>query len=296
MRAQLSCVDFRSSVPGDGPNPRSERGFRFLVFDSSGSPEPNTQISSIGGFIGLNCRFRAEVRLPDPASMVEVTTVTGAAPPVIEAFDASGALVDSVMGTGGGTPETIRLTGDGIVRIVITAPQNELILLELCSIACPDHAATHGCCCCCCCVAAPQDTDITGLVIHIRTLNENLDIRTWVEADVFQGTEPLVRGARVASGEVEEFQDHAPAPIPFDRPGRNPTGLSILLRHPGIPSNSDPHWRMRFTLEAITARGQRRACLVTMQSAANYDTDLGGHLNFEGAARESGRMPFLINF
>jgi hypothetical protein len=95
---------------------------------------------------------------------------------------------------------------------------------------------------------------------------------------------------------VEEWQDHAPAPIPFARLLDSPTGLSIELKHPGIDSNADPHWRMNFTLEAVTKGGRRRSCLLTLQSSPIYVIDEGGQLNFEGTNRNSGRIPFLINF
>ncbi|MCI0540672.1 MAG: hypothetical protein L0Z50_36185, partial [Verrucomicrobiales bacterium] len=105
-------------------------------------------------------------------------------------------------------------------------------------------------------------------------------------------------GVQVAAGEVEEWQDHSPAPIPFVTTLTNPTDLWIELRHPGIEGNVDPHWRMRFSLEALLTTGQRRACVLTLQSSPIYVDEHGGQLNFEGTGtgRSSGRMPFLISY
>jgi hypothetical protein len=148
----------------------------------------------------------------------------------------------------------------------------------------------------CCCCKGQEDTEIVGLVINLKTMNENLDIRTSVFADIYQGDQKLAEDIRIATGEVEEWQDHAPAPIPFIKSAVSPTGLSIELKHPGIDSNPDPHWRMNFTLEAVMKTGQRRSCLFTIQSSPIYVIDHGGQLNFEGGNRNSGRIPFLINY
>jgi hypothetical protein len=144
--------------------------------------------------------------------------------------------------------------------------------------------------------ATSQTSQVAGLIIHLRTMNENLDIRTSVFADVFHGDTKIANNVRIATGEVEEWQDHAPAPIPFVAPLTSPTGLSIELRHPGIRSNDEPHWRMSFSLEAVLTTGQRRTCVLTLQSSLIYVGDHGGQLNFVDEHRSSGRMPFLISF
>lgn len=209
----------------------------------------------------------------------------------VEAFNNSGVSLDNVVMNGPPKmPETVRLVGNGITRISVFAPQNEMFLLEACTLLC---LAKGGSCCCC---PSVEDTEVIGLVINLNTMNENLDIRTSVFADVYQGNDLLAQDIRIATGEVEEWQDHAPAPIPFVRSVANPTGLAIELRHPGITGNADPHWRMNFTLEAVTLRGQRRMCLLTIQSSPIYVIDHGGQLNFEGGNRNSGRIPFLINY
>jgi hypothetical protein len=141
----------------------------------------------------------------------------------------------------------------------------------------------------------PVITQVIGLIIYVKTMNENLDIDTFVFAEVHQAGTLITRVA-IAAGEVEEWQDHAPAPIPFPAPLTNPTGLSLNLHHPGISNNVDPHWRMSFSLEAVLSTGQRRACVLTLQSSPIYVGDHGGQLNFEGNRRSSGRIPFLINY
>jgi hypothetical protein len=287
----MHCIDFRQFSLGESPNPRSEQGIKFQVFDSQSQAESRTRIQTLDGFTGLSCGYKLEIELPNPASMVELTLITKAGLGMIDAFNPSGNSVGGTAMSGPqGLPETMRISGNTITRIEVIAPNNEMLLLEVCSLV----PASQGTFCCCC--KYPADTEVIGLVINLKTMNENLDIRTSVFADVYQGNEKLAEDIRIATGEVEEWQDHAPAPIPFNKSVVNPTGLSIELKHPGIRSNSDPHWRMNFTLEAVTKTGYRRSCLLTIQSSPIYAIDHGGQLNFEGRDRKSGRIPFLINY
>jgi hypothetical protein len=138
--------------------------------------------------------------------------------------------------------------------------------------------------------------EIIGLEINIQTMNENLDIRTFVYADVYQGDNKITQegGIQIAAGEVEEWQYHYPAYIPFVNGITDQTNLSIELRHPGISSNSDPHWRMRFWLVAITENNRRLGCGYSLQQSPIFVDEHGGQLNFEGNARNSGRIPFLV--
>jgi hypothetical protein len=289
-RMDVRCVDFRRFSAGPGPNPRAEQGLVFRAFNAQSQPLPQTNVQPIGPLIGLDCGSRIEIDVPGPVPMVELSVVTAAALGNAEAYNSSGNLLASVTMNGPRMmPETLRIAGDAIRRVIITAPQNETRLLEFCSLSSP---STNLCCCC----QQSEDRDVIGLVAYLKTMNENLDIRTSVFADVYQGSDKLAEDIRIATGEVEEWQDHGPAPIPFERPASNPTGFSIELKYPGIDSNTDPHWRMNLSLEAVTVAGRRRSCLLTIQSSTIYVIDNGGQLNFEGPNRNSGRIPFLVNF
>jgi hypothetical protein len=53
--------------------------------------------------------------------------------PLMTAFDASATAVDSATMTVANTPETLHLTGSGITTLLVDAPQDETLILELCA-------------------------------------------------------------------------------------------------------------------------------------------------------------------
>ena len=84
-------------------------------------------------FTGLNVGFTTEIVLPVPCSAVEATLVHLAQPARLEAFEVGGASAGAVtMSVGQNTPEILRITGTAIDRAVITAPQDETLLLRFC--------------------------------------------------------------------------------------------------------------------------------------------------------------------
>jgi hypothetical protein len=133
-RPRRTCIDFAALAAGTGPNPRVEQGVSFTVHDAAGAPRPDTEIESlVAGFLGLDVGFRTEIVLPVPCTAVEATLVTGASPAQFEAFEAGGASAGALtMTVGQNVPEALRITGTAIERAVITAPQNETLLLRFC--------------------------------------------------------------------------------------------------------------------------------------------------------------------
>jgi hypothetical protein len=128
-----TCIDFSAMQPGAGPNPRTEQGVSFIVHDAAGNPLPNTQISPLAGFTGLDTANRTDIKLPFPCTAVEATLVTGARPAVLEAFNSDGTQAGVATMTGAqNVAETLRVTGTSIDSAVITAPQNETRLLRFC--------------------------------------------------------------------------------------------------------------------------------------------------------------------
>jgi hypothetical protein len=93
----------------------------------------NTQIQTAGAFTGLDVGFRAEAKLPTQCTAVEATLMTRARAAVLEAFNSDGtsAGVATMTGTQN-VAETLRVTGPSIESAVISAPQNETLLLRFC--------------------------------------------------------------------------------------------------------------------------------------------------------------------
>ena len=131
--AERICIDFTTFNPGTGPNPRNEQGVTFLVRDYQGNITTNTEIWQIGGLTGLNANYSTEISLPAIASNVSVTLAHFSTPATVRAFNADGTLAGSaVMSLPQGQAETIQFSGLSINRVVIDAPQNEVVLLEFC--------------------------------------------------------------------------------------------------------------------------------------------------------------------
>jgi hypothetical protein len=132
-RPERICVELSAVAPGPHNNPLEEQGVFFTVFDGAGTQPTNSQIRSMGAFTGLDVGFRTEIKLPVVCSSVEATLVTLAQPDQLEAFntDGSSAGVATMTGTQN-VAETLTVTGSAIERAVITARQNESLLLRLC--------------------------------------------------------------------------------------------------------------------------------------------------------------------
>jgi hypothetical protein len=128
-----TCIDFAAMPTGNGPNPRVEQGVEFTVLDFAGAPTPDTRITAMGGFTGLDVGFSTKIALPVPCTAVEATLVTFASPASLEGFEAGGGSAGSTtMSVGQGVPETLRITGTAIDSAVITAPNDETLLLRFC--------------------------------------------------------------------------------------------------------------------------------------------------------------------
>jgi hypothetical protein len=129
------CVDFTTfPLHSTGPNPRGEGGIFFAVFDHAGLPVAETYIEIVHvGFTGLHLGHETQVLLPAPATTIEATLVYAVHPATIEAFDATGASVGTAaMIQKAAQAETLHITGPGIVRVVITDPQDEVVLRKFC--------------------------------------------------------------------------------------------------------------------------------------------------------------------
>lgn len=143
------------SLPGFGPNPLNQKGVQFEVRDVNGRPLPQWRIgfpvTLRGTIAGLNCEGELEIILPCASSFAQLTLTRPAmlrlapleaipvaespviSPPnpvvasiTIQAFDEDGSAGDVISLQAPApdrVPETIRITGRAIKRIVIRTPQ-----------------------------------------------------------------------------------------------------------------------------------------------------------------------------
>ncbi len=87
-----------------------------------------------GAITGLNANFETGITLANPASNVSITLVHFSSRATVVALDGGGVAVDSqTMVAAGGVVETLHLSGAGIESLIVRAPQNETLILEICA-------------------------------------------------------------------------------------------------------------------------------------------------------------------
>lgn len=137
-RTQVPCVNFTDLPAGTGPNPRTELGVQFEVRRGPGLARPTTSIDVLTfpsgvQMKGLNCLVQLDITLPAPCSFVELTLSHNSSPPRFEAFNADGSSAGSIqMQTPKNQPETARINGTAITRVVVFAPNLEVWLHNFC--------------------------------------------------------------------------------------------------------------------------------------------------------------------
>lgn len=133
-----TCIDFTQLKPRKGANPRTKDKVRFETRDHNGKTCKETSIvnweNALGKKVsGLNCEYFLYVDLPCSARSVELTLTHFSRPAEITALNDDGKRVDAKKMIGKrGVPETISLNGKGITKVVIAAPQNEVLLHKIC--------------------------------------------------------------------------------------------------------------------------------------------------------------------
>jgi hypothetical protein len=127
-------VRFRDTPPDTGPNPRNVRKVQFEARDANGHLLNATRINTVqtpqGPMTGLNCERELEIAFPCTSAFVQLTLTRFSpiqspglpAPPVtISAFNEDGTIAAvRNLQSPNSTPETIRLTGTAIKRVVIS--------------------------------------------------------------------------------------------------------------------------------------------------------------------------------
>jgi hypothetical protein len=128
------CVDLTGFPVMSHANPWVVGSLTFLVHDFSGAPTATADVVTWGAFTGLNAGFETRIALASPAEEVDVTLVHFAAPATVVALDGAGGVVDTeTMTAAGGVAETLHLSGGGIEALTVTAPQDETLILQICT-------------------------------------------------------------------------------------------------------------------------------------------------------------------
>ncbi|HEX9767161.1 MAG TPA: hypothetical protein VGA36_10395 [Nitriliruptorales bacterium] len=138
------CVDLVRVLKDGAANPAMlGKPLRATVLDFNAVPYPSLRIGGVGSHRGLDVGFRTELSLARPCTRVTLTVVTFAGGVRAAGLDRSGRLVARATASGQqGVPETLRLAGRGITRVVLDAPSDETLLLRVCVV--PDLRPLPG--------------------------------------------------------------------------------------------------------------------------------------------------------
>jgi hypothetical protein len=131
----LGCIDFTTQHPGTGPNPRVAGGASLTVLVLGGTPSPSTALKQQGTFRGFDCGHELDVAFRKPVRMVCLSIVRFAQAGRVTFFSPAGSVVGVIPRAGPqSTAQHLACSSTaGIARIVVIAPKQETLLLELCA-------------------------------------------------------------------------------------------------------------------------------------------------------------------
>jgi len=138
------CVDLGRVVKDGAANPAMLGPLvRAAVLDFNAVPLPALRLGGVGSLRGLDVGHRTELSLARPCTQVTLTVVTFAGGVKAAGLDRSGRPVARAATRGQQRmPETLRLAGPGITRVVLDAPSDEALLLRVCVV--PDARPLPG--------------------------------------------------------------------------------------------------------------------------------------------------------
>ncbi|PXX58758.1 hypothetical protein DFR70_11393 [Nocardia tenerifensis] len=134
-------------------------------------------------------------------------------------------------------------------------------------------------------VSATDADKVLGLVIHVRTKDEDMDEKTLGTATVRIGCTEVTKEQIIAVGPVDDDTSHDTEWIFFDTgPVDAAPDMTIDVGHRAFGDGDDEaDWNMGFTLQALMGDHSLRDCTVTFDSS-DFDEDV----------RDTGRLPFSI--
>ena len=130
---ERGCLDFTTFPAADHANPWAIAGYEFEVFRFDGTPAATARVVDFGpGRRGLNADYQTRITLPTTVSSVSITLIHFSTPATVRALNSAGVVVDSAVMTVDAIPQTLTLSGPGITHLIVTAPQNETLIQEIC--------------------------------------------------------------------------------------------------------------------------------------------------------------------
>jgi hypothetical protein len=123
VQASSPWLDLSAECPGSGPSRRESGGF---VIDVRGAKR--SEIVERHGITGLALSRETEIRLAEPAAVVDVGVVHFGEPPKVIAYADEKAVAELAPDPIPRQIENVRLVGKGIDRVTISSPDGEALL------------------------------------------------------------------------------------------------------------------------------------------------------------------------
>lgn len=129
-----------------------------------------------------------------------------------------------------------------------------------------------------------EKNTVKGLVIYLKTEDEEMKIFTVATATVNVGCEAVAVDEVIAAGEVDTNNFHDAEWIFFDKPGLLTPDMTIEIKHPPSSDGEDePEWKMSFSLKALLGNRRLYDCSVSFP---------GYH--FQDERRSTDLIPFTV--
>lgn len=138
-------------------------------------------------------------------------------------------------------------------------------------------------------VKLPADAfTIKGLVIYIKTADEEMEVFTVATATVNIGCKAVAVDEVIAAGQVNENNFHDAEWIFFDMSAINDPDMTIDIAHHSIPGkkDDDTEWKMTYTMKALMGDRSLKQCTVQSIPLGTY--------YFRDKSRNTGAIPFSI--
>jgi hypothetical protein len=131
-------VDLGAECAGRGTNPRDVSGFVFEVGRADAS-----EIVDLHGVTGLALGKSVEVRLPQPAEVVDIGLAHDGTPPKVVAYAGKRPVARAAAGPSARHIENIRLVGPGLDRLVIDNAEGAVLNYIRCELAAERPASSR---------------------------------------------------------------------------------------------------------------------------------------------------------
>lgn len=140
--AGQKCTSFPK--PSKLPNPFTQDSVGFTVY-LGGKPGSSAEVALWEGHVGLHIQTQVRIELPGPVDVVHLGLLCLGGPPLVRGFDKDKQLIVELKPDSDLKPGSVELLAKGIVTVVVDAPNDQTLLLEVCHGAQEPKQTQHKC-------------------------------------------------------------------------------------------------------------------------------------------------------